>query len=157
MRRLIIAIVLGMVVVTLGAVPVDARAPATAERWGCRFEAELALIYGSEEGDWWIGAGEVVCDLKQTFTVRMALLRDTPGTPDRLVNSDTWVVWDKPGESMFPESLKLPGGLCVPGGPPPYPIYFRMHIERKGEPGALWLTTPNGMNPCDRGTWPRLR
>jgi hypothetical protein len=148
---------LALVALVVGTVPGDARAPATVERWGCTFKASLELIYGTEEGDWWIGAGDVACDTRRSFVVHMTMLRDTPGTPDRVIVKDTWTVWDRPGDPMYPESLKLGGGLCVSDGPARYPLYFRMRIEPKGEPGVAWAATPNGMNPCDEGFWPRIR
>ena len=156
MKSVIAALAVAIAIVTLSAASTDARASRIADRWGCHFEAKLALIYETPKGHyWWIGAGVISCEVPQKLVVRMVLLKDTPGTPDRVISQDTWVFREGPHYDY--EDAKLPGGECKAGVRPRYPTYFRMQIEAKGLPGAVWVATPNDMNPCPEGQWPRYQ
>jgi hypothetical protein len=155
MRAIIAAIA---VVLAIGAVmptDVDARAPRKVEKWGCTFKAHLGLDTGTPPTVPWVGAGDLDCDEKVTLNITMAVLQDTPGAPDRLVNTDTWRRMQYgPGGRQDGQTVFGGGGFCTQTGPPAYPFYFRMKVERTGLPGAAWVASHNP-NPCARyDGWP---
>ena len=154
MRAIIAAIALVLAIGAVMPTTADARPPSRAEKWGCTFKATLGFDALVPDKPAWGGAGETDCDERQTLVYRMAMFQDIPGQPDRLTNKDTWVLQQGPGGTHEDATAMLPGGWCRPGGPPKYPYFFRMIVERKGKPGAVWVATRNSANPCPEGTWP---
>ena len=153
MRVFIGAIALVLVIGAVMPTEADARAARKVEKWGCTFKAHLVLDTGAPPNWPWGGAGDIDCDTKQTLIVRMAVLQDTPGVPNRLVRRDTWVLQEGPGGKQEGLSAMIGGGVCSQAGPPAYPYYFRMNVKRKAKPGAAWIASHNS-NPCPRGSWP---
>lgn len=151
MRAVVCAIALVLAMGAVMPVEADARAPRRVEMWGCIFIAKGVGSWATiPEGPLPIsGLGSIKCPGgRQRLTVTVSVFQDIDGGPNLLLRQNRYVgAYGRFEEWEFTDSI-----TCVPGAPPPtFPYFGHMKVKRKGEPGAIAVTSRDTANPC--GPW----
>lgn len=148
MRAIVSVIALVLATGIVMPIEADARAPRRVEKWGCIFVAKGVDAWSTvPEGPFDIyGLGSIKCPGgRQRLTVTVSVFQDIDGGPNLLLRQSRYVRAIGPsGDWLFTDGI-----TCVPDGvPPAFPYFQHMKVKRKGQPGAIAVTSRNTRNPC---------